>query len=291
MSVETYPQDKAHDEANVLRRVNEELIASTGIDSYGAAEQIMESGVARDVVDYQDKYDQAVEGRGAGSAESEAAAPETVEATESKHAEEIGSILASSNVALYTGIDGAGHKEFGQGSPDTEVKNYTDKLTYPALSAVMTKSPDLDSGTFNKIRNEADRGWPGSREKLLVIPSKNPDRLQLMYRAIGGHEWTDASGRGGQQVTVTVDGPVSEILRAVDIIRDDPIAVRELARQVVVERVGIDETTWENGSSRTGGIPLRPPYELWDRETQAPSLFVYSKVKTNLPTVGTLELK
>ena len=218
-------------------------------------------------------------------------------------AEEIREILKESVSAIYTGIDRAGHVEFHQGKPDKAVSNVRDEKCFQFFrqTTALLKNPSLDDVEKRQLQNEADGSSEGSREKLFIMPSQNPDKTQLAYFARGRQEWKDASGRGGQELLVFVDIPNLKIQRIVGIIKEKPAILREIARQVVLEQIRIDQETWEHGSERTNdryshnkiiGAPLRPPYEVWDNEVDNPSVFVYSTVETvDLPRISRLEIK
>ena len=278
-----YSIEQASDEADVLGIVNNKSIEEFGVDNYSVAEKILESEVtgrsevAGRIRDYQNKY-------GAGQGEI------GVSDYETENAEKVRMILAHTTSAIYTGLDGLGHKEFSQGSPDIAADPHHGTISL-SIGRLLKLSPGQDVNIFKEVRSEFSKIEAGSREKLYIVSSPDSDKFSLIYQAVGGQEWIDPSGRGGQELIVKVDGTLSEISSLAEIIRDDPIIVRELARQVVIEKIGIDETTWEFGSDRTSSHPLKPPYEIWDKEIENPSYFLYSEIGTVTPTHERLNLK
>ncbi len=293
MEKEPYLIEQASEQADLLKSIMKEF----GVDNYLVAEKILkillESKVTGRINAYKVKYGKDASEQASLPTEYNNAEQQEIGIPEheTKISEKIRTILAHSSSAINTGLNSSegrniarGHAEYSQGSPEIAVSP-SQASVLNSFNKILKFSPDKDREIFNKLQKEIQQTKPRSRtrEKIYFLSSPNPGNARLIYEAIGGDEWIDMSGRGGQQIVAMVDGPLAEISDLAEIIKNDLKVVRELARQVVIERVGIDKKTWEDGGLRTRGNPLRPPYELWDSD-ETNEMFVYSEIGADNPT-------
>jgi hypothetical protein len=86
-----------------------------------------------------------------------------------------------------------------------------------------------------------------------VIDDKNP-----IYR-------DSASNRMGQVLRVSIMLPESTSGEIWKHLKEDPEFIREIAKMIMTERVGVSEVDWSQGGENTRA-PLRPPYEEWAKK-------------------------
>jgi hypothetical protein len=74
----------------------------------------------------------------------------------------------------------------------------------------------------------------------------------------------DYSGRDGNHITMEVLLPQSVAEKVQQEIKVNPTFIRKIAKELMVQKLGIPEKVWEEGDTNTHGHPVRPPYEKWD---------------------------
>jgi hypothetical protein len=72
-----------------------------------------------------------------------------------------------------------------------------------------------------------------------------------------------AGSRPGNILALSICMPESVAKELEGAARQDPRIVRTIVEKAMLENLGITEGMWRDGADRTGGHPIRPPYEGW----------------------------
>lgn len=86
-----------------------------------------------------------------------------------------------------------------------------------------------------------------------------------------GSLYRDYSGRAGQTFEMQIILPESTAKELMEQIKQDPTVLRQLIDKVAVDKMKIDASAWKDGTEKTQGHAIRPPYETWDAQTKAQS--------------------
>ncbi len=104
--------------------------------------------------------------------------------------------------------------------------------------------------------------------------SEPVSRLLYTVKNISGDGgYKDYSGRDGNILNVELFFPQSIAKKVEAMIHARPSFMRRLAEQVVFSRTNFTKGAWEHGEG-VGGIPMRPPYEMWDAKNGGPAVYV-----------------
>lgn len=279
-----YSKEMAEAEGDVVREIKEKA----DID-YEAANKIVDDAeLARRIVELKEKAAESEASQLEDVRERLGASPEE----ESALSPEIQKLIREAEASITAGIDGPGHKSYSRGAEKPMPRGRIDAIT----GYLLKPSTDIDRSV--QIRNLEMLGSnkPGSSHEAIIFVQEDPssENITLIYTA-SSSQWFDASGRGGQRITLTLEIPQSEIGQISKMVAERPSVIRELAERAVRENIGIDQETWERGSARTGNNgPLRPPYESWDQEAgeSTPKIYISSMVPSlGLPLSAEVPLK
>ena len=113
---------------------------------------------------------------------------------------------------------------------------------------------------------------PGGKENEQVYKiSYSVQGILSQNRELG---YKDYSGRVGQYLRMEILVPKTTAEEFLQRLKDNPTLIRELAKIFAIENTEISEETWEKGDEHTNGHPLKPPYELWDKQADRKGLYL-----------------
>lgn len=93
---------------------------------------------------------------------------------------------------------------------------------------------------------------------------KNEPLINVVYETIDlDGNFLDYSGRSGQVIKINIALPESIANMLMLQIKKDPKIIRLILDKARKEKANIDDESWENGSLKTNGHPMRPPFEDW----------------------------
>lgn len=126
-------------------------------------------------------------------------------------------------------------------------------------------------------RKEQTRKVPAGERDVLISEliddnTSNEAAYKLTYLASGEHDedYRDSSKRPGQVLFMEIAVPRSIAEKVRGRLEKDPTFIRRLAKARLEKHfkengVEIDfEKVWKNGDENSNGVPLSPPYDLWD---------------------------
>lgn len=280
-----YSKERAEEEGDIVREVKEKA----GIDYEAASKIVDDPEISRRIVELKNKAEASdaarledVREKISGTSEEETIFPP-----------EIQKLIREAEATIVTGIDGPGHKSFSRGAEKPMTRGRLDEI------AGFLSKPSASYDRAVQIRNLEEIGGskPGNNHESILFIQDSPtsESVTLIYAAVGGQEWLDASGRGGQRLVLTMEIPQLEASQISKMIAERPSLIRGLAESAVLENIGVDQETWKKGSIRTGNnSPLRPPYESWDQGTEGsiPTIYLSSTVPgLGLPLSAEVPLK
>ncbi len=166
---------------------------------------------------------------------------------ESSAEAEIRAILDRSPSSILTGLDSTGHYEYGQ---NVRYVSRTAESIVSATQNMFHQYPKLDEYgiTLEQAKAHNERVYahdkPGGRETLVFFrPKGNDSAVTVLYEAKGSREWTDPTGRAGQELCVGVKMSPEDARKFAGLFSVNPSIIREVAQQVTIERVGVEEET------------------------------------------------
>lgn len=128
-------------------------------------------------------------------------------------------------------------------------------LGKPKYETSETKEPVFEEVNAPVIHSELVGG--GTEEAATAIT----------FRLVGGSEYIDNSGRGGQQLVVELILPESKAIVLLQEIKNNPALSREFVYKAVTERSSIGKDGWNGEAVINRGHSVEPPYDSWKNES------------------------
>lgn len=132
---------------------------------------------------------------------------------------------------------------------------------------------------LGRTESRTERKYTGKTRPVLhreyVSDGRNEPLLDFVYY-VKPDEWRDYSGRRGQMLFVQITMPESSGMQLAEIIKKDPVLIRELVGRLMKDKLLINPSAWE--TPQGDGDPLRPPYESWDESGVGEHLHIQSAI-------------
>ncbi len=132
---------------------------------------------------------------------------------------------------------------------------------------------------LGKTEPRTERKMTGRKRFVLhqeyVANGKNEPAIGFTYY-VNPEDWRDYSGRRGQMMFVQITMPELSGMQLAEIIKRDPVIIRELIGRLMKDNLLKDPNAWE--TPQGGGDSLRPPYEKWDKSDVGEHLYIQSEI-------------
>lgn len=179
--------------------------------------------------------------------------------------------------------------------------SFRDTLKRHQLNEALTMIP-VTKDVFEEVEPPAPKGILGGLFKKTAKPEKRkageePVQHQkmvkngseeplhrIMYYAQGTDPTRESElgaykcydGRNGNFLSGEMDLPKSVAEQVYAQIEENPRFARELMEKIMIEKMEITPEAWESGDENTNNIPLKPPYEEWDKQKERSKMYIKS---------------